>query len=237
MPYLSRQDIEIIAQRVVSAYKRLPSHNGREVNMVQPNLLVCSLLGLSVDHHTLSRSGAILGLTSCGPVSVPIFDDPTVPKYYDLDGRTLLIDSGLLAEGSNKGRYNFTLVHEACHQIYRMLFPRAYMVSIVRRKVHYCTTHASFGAGDWEEWRTNTLASAILMPADMVLSNMDAFGLGNSLKMRNKGFAPTEYRKFEQMADYMGVSKQALAVRLKRLSLLNFDYLEDPYALVDIYPD
>ena len=88
MPYLSRQDIEIIAQRVVSAYKRLPSHNGREVNMVQPNLLVCSLLGLSVDHHTLSRSGAILGLTSCGPVSVPIFDDPTVPKYYDLDGRT-----------------------------------------------------------------------------------------------------------------------------------------------------
>ena len=75
------------------------------------------------------------------------------------------------------------------------------------------------------------------MPADMVLSNMDAFGLGNSLKMRNTVFAPTEYRKFEQMADYMGVSKQALAVRLKRLSLLNFDYLEDPYALVDIYPD
>lgn len=55
--------------------------------------------------------------------------------------------------------------------------------------------------------------------------------------MLNKVFAHTEYRKFEQMADYMGVSKQALAIRLKRLSLLNFDYLEDPYALVDIYPD
>lgn len=205
--------------------------------MIQPDLLVCGMLGLSVDHHTLSRNGKILGLTSCGMVDVRIFDNPEIQEYYHLDGKTVLIDSRLQAENTNKGRYNFTLTHEGCHQIYRMLFPKEYMPGISRRKVHYCTTSSSSRVGDWEEWRTNTLASAILMPMDMVLNNMATFGLGNGLKMLNRVFAPTEYKKFEQMADYMGVSKQALAIRLKHLALLDFDYLQDPYALVDVYPD
>lgn len=237
MPYLSRQDIEIIAQRVVSAYKKLPSHNGQEVNMIQPELLVRDMLGLSFEYHSLSRSGKVLGLTSCGPVGVPTFDDPAAPEYYYLDGKTLLIDKRLLADNANQGRRNFTLIHEACHQIYRMLFPKEYMLSVPRRKVHYCTVRSFSGIVDWEEWRTNTLASAILMPVDMILNNMAVFGLGNGLKMLNKVFAPTEYKKFEQMADYMGVSKQALAIRLKRLALLDQDYLQDPYALVSVYPD
>ena len=110
------------------------------------------------------------------------------------------------------------------------------MVSIVRRKVHYCTTHASFGAGDWEEWRTDTLASAILMPADMVLSNMDAFGLDVPMRMVNRVFASIDYSRFSDMAAYMGVSKKALSIRMKQLGLLKADYLDDPYALVNIYP-
>lgn len=237
MPYLSRYDIELIAQRVISAYRKHFDHYGQEVDMVQPNLLVCDMLGLSVRHHALSRSGKILGLTSCGAVDVQIFDKPESPEYYHLDGKTLLIDSGLRADNANKGRYNFTLIHEACHQIYRMLFPKEYTSGITRRKVHYCTTNASYRDGDWEEWRTNTLASAILMPADMVLNNMIAFGLGNRLRMLNKVFASPDYKKFEQMANYMGVSKQALAIRLKQLTLLDLDYLQDPYALVNVFPD
>lgn len=39
------------------------------------------------------------------------------------------------------------------------------------------------------------------------------------------------------MAAFLGVSKQALAIRLKRLGLLKEDYLQEPYALLDIYPD
>ena len=74
MPYLSRYDIELIAQRVINVYRKLPNHHGQEVDMVQPDLLICDMLGLSVGHHTLSRSGKILGLTSCGAVDVQIFD-------------------------------------------------------------------------------------------------------------------------------------------------------------------
>ena len=66
---------------------------------------------------------------------------------------------------------------------------------------------------------------------------MQVFGLGDRLRLLNRVFAPNEYDRFCKMADYMGVSKQALAIRLKQLGLLERDYLKDPFALVNIFPD
>ena len=37
------------------------------------------------------------------------------------------------------------------------------------------------------------------------------------------------------MADEMGVSKQALAIRLKNLGLLDREYLKNPYEMLNIY--
>ena len=36
------------------------------------------------------------------------------------------------------------------------------------------------------------------------------------------------------MAEFLGVSKQAMAIRMKRLDLLKKDYLQNPYALADV---
>jgi len=36
------------------------------------------------------------------------------------------------------------------------------------------------------------------------------------------------------MARFLGVSKQALAIRLKRLGLMKKDYLQNPYTLADV---
>ena len=235
--YLSRNEIEQIARRVVSAYQRLPSVRKGPESVVSPTLLIHDLLGLSVGYHTLSRNGSVLGLTACGEVWVTVYDDPAHPEYYHLDGKTLLIDKGLTAKEGNQGRYHFTLVHEACHQIYKMLFPKTYMNPIAERRVHYCTAHRATGRGDWEEWRTDTLTSAILMPPDMVRSNMHRFGLGAKLRLLNHVFASEEYARFCELADYMGVSKQALAIRLKQLGLLERDDLQDSYALVNVFPD
>ena len=171
MPYLSKADIELIAQRVITAYKRLPICQEYPLNTIQPEILIHDLLGLSADHHLLSRNGTILGLTACSPVGIPIFDAPEAPEYYYLDGKTLLIDTRLLAENANKGRYHFTLIHEASHQIYRMLFPREYMSGINRRRVHYCMNCSFIENNDWEEWRTNALTAALVMQFDSILNN------------------------------------------------------------------
>ena len=235
--YLTKSDIEQIAQQVVSAYQKLPEAQEGPDNVIRPAILIRALLGLSIGYHTLSLNGSILGLTSCGEVWVTVYDNPGRPEYCHLDGRTLLIDKGLTVEGANIGRRHFTLVHEACHQIYRMLFPHAYAGDIAERRVHYCTLRRTVARGDWEEWRTDALASAILMPLGLVKNNMRAFGFGDGLRLLNRIFAPDEYDRFCKMANHMGVSKQALAIRLKQLGLLERDCLQDPFVLVDVFPD
>lgn len=233
--YLSRNKIEKISQRIIAAYRKLPEVQKRPTGKVCPELLVNGLLGLSIEYHLLSPNGDILGLTSCGEVGVPIFDNPEQPEHLFLDGKTLLIDKRLIAEGANKGRYHFTLVHEACHQIYKILYPEEYAGGVARRQVFYSMTPPAFVGDYWEKWRANVLTSALLMPADMVRANMAAFGLGENLRMLNRVFAPDDYKHFQEMADHMGVSQRALSIRLKQLGLLGKDYLQDPYELVDVF--
>lgn len=237
MPRLSRNNIEAIAHRIIAAYKRLPAVNEQEPDMIQPELLARSLLGLAISYHALSKNGSILGLTACGEVDVQIYDDPKHPEFFRLNGKTLLIDRDLIKEGANKGRYHFTLTHESCHQVFKMLFPREYTAPVRLRQIHYCTATLTRSEDYWEEWRTNTLTSAVLMPEEMVRSNMITFGLGEKLHMLNRVYAAEEYLRFSDMADHMGVSKQALAIRMKGLGLLEREFLQDPHALVNVCPD
>lgn len=113
----------------------------------------------------------------------------------------MLIGRYLIKEGSNKSRHHFTLTHEACHQIFKMLFPKEYASPLRLRQIHYCTIAPAENGDYWEEWCTNALASAVLMPEDMVRSNMLAFGLGEKMPMLNRVFAqeslsgpPSSYR-------------------------------------------
>ena len=163
-----------------------------------------------------------------------------VPRYYFLDGHTILIESSLAGKDANPGRRNFTLMHETCHQIFRMLFPTEYMPPTQYRKVCCCTS-AMYGPRlkptNWEEWRVNTLTAAILMPKERLIEQMHAAGLGEKLRLLNKVFAPKEYKAFSTVAETMGVSKSALAIRMKQLHLLDRDDLKDPYALVRVECD
>ena len=237
MPYFTRADIERIAIRVTTAYKKLPFLQGNTENKIRPDVLVRDLFGVTAEYHNLSRNGTILGLTGGAGVGVKIFDDPERPEYIFLDGKTLLLDKRLREENANVGRHNFTLIHEACHLIFQMLFPQEYMREPRCRQIHYCTVPPARYGDYWEEWRTNALASAVLMPSDMLRSNMATFGLGEKLHLLNKVFAPAEYCRFTEMADYMGVSRQALSIRMKQLGLLDIDQLQDPYAFVNVFPD
>ena len=128
-------------------------------------------------------------------------------------------------------------MHETCHQIFRMLFPAEYMLPAQCRKVCCCTS-SMYGYQikqiNWEEWRVNTLTAAILMPKELLIGQMHAAGLGEKLRLLNKIFAPKDYEKFAAVAEGMGVSKSALAIRMKQLHLLDRDDLKDPYALVRV---
>ena len=239
MPYLSKREIEAIATRVVNAYQRMVGTTGPMSQRVCPELLIQNLLGLNITYRTLSIDGSILGMTAFEQVGVKIYEKKN-PAYFYLDGRTVLIESSLTDPGANPGRLHFTLIHEASHQILRMLFPEEYAPGISRRQVYCCTDSTmQYGARpvDWEEWRVNMLTAAILMPMDLLVKQMNAVGLDPKIRMLNRVFAPKEYQAFATVAENLGVSKAALSIRLKQLGLLTRNDLKDPYALVRIEPD
>lgn len=235
MAYLSRGSIEKIARKTVSAYQELPGWEGKKQFRVDPEVFARDLLGLSMEYHVLSPDGSILGATSCDRTTLPIFDTPEVLDFFHLDGRTILIEKDLIGEGANQGRYHFTLMHEACHQLLGLIFPEEMQES--RYRIRYYMEGAEAAEDYWEEWRANTLASAILMPLEMIRHNMEEFGLGEKIQTLNRIYFPKVYDNFCKMAEYMGVSLQALSIRLSHLGLLKNNYLENPYRMVDIFPD
>ena len=63
MLYLSRLDMERIAQRVLRAYRKLPEAQERPA-CVDPELLARKVLGMTVRYRHLSEDGELLGMDS-----------------------------------------------------------------------------------------------------------------------------------------------------------------------------
>lgn len=233
MSYLAQNDIEAIAIRITNDYKRLPRFRGHAVKRITPEILTCELCGLRLDHYHLSKDGLTLGMTSDGKADVLVYGENGEPIIFLLDGATVLVERDLKDDPAQKGRYNFTLCHETSHQILSRLFPSS-REGIQNRVVSFRGQALQYPIQDWREWQADCLASALLLPADLVWAALQQFGLETGIPVLNKIFRPEEYEKFCKMAQFLGASKQALAIRLKRLGWLGKEYLIDPYALVRI---
>ena len=231
MPYLTRKEIERIARRVVSAYCELPVHEGYSCRSIDPSILATDLLGLKVEYHALSPAGNVHGLTTFSDAEVTIYDNPAKPESFLLDGKTILMEKKLIENYAYYGRWHFTVAHEASHQIYRMLYPKEYLSGARYRTVHYYSSPRS--PTDWDEWRVDCLASAILMPEELLRRNIAKVGLDERITILHR--ACKDYRPFCRVAFNLGVSTAALALRMKRLGLLDSYYLGDPNDLITAY--
>lgn len=237
MKYLSRRDIESIGERVFRAYTKLPDLIGTTIYKILPDKLITDVLGLNLEYHHLSLDGSVLGLTTpFSAVEYKVFDYADEESYCVLDGKTILIERDLNTDISQVGRCNFTKSHEAGHQILKMLFPNDYGDS--NKKIHFYLSQPPRSKKiDWLEWQANGIASVVLMPRDIVKRAMFLFNLGEKISMINKVYATREYEQFSAMADFLGVSKTALSIRLNQLGLVERDYFKNPYDLTNIYYD
>ena len=159
--------------------------------------------------------------------------------FFFLDGKTVLVEKDLNFDSKLKGRKNFTLMHEGSHQIFKMLFPHDYGVTQKSAGVHYCKANSERNKpiSDWEEWQANTLGAAILLPENLIKQGMYLFSLGEKIECLNKIYYPSVYKRFDALADFLGCSKKALAIRMKQLGLLKKEYLDNPFDLVTVYPE
>ena len=236
MKHLSRKEIEAIAARVVTAYKKLPELEGQPIYRIEPELLIRNLLRLNIEYHHLSLNGSVLGVTSPAEnVGVRIYDNTDQEEFFFFDGKTVLVERDLKEDISQKGRCNFTSVHEASHQIFKMLYPKEYGYKPNGQNLHFYTNKSECRKPieNWEEWQTNVLTSAVLLPDDLVGKAMQLFDLGDKIKTLNRVYCSYIYDRFCDVAAFLGVSKTALAIRMKQLGRLEHDYLDNPYALID----
>ena len=239
MKRLSRKDLELLGNRVTKAYMELPENKGRQIFRIEPELLCEQLIGLKIDYRHLSADGSILGLTAFEGVGIDLpWDDADDGVYY-LDGKTVLIESDLRDSIEQSGRKNFTIAHEASHQILKMVYPREYGTRPHAQPLHFCRANSirKRPISDWEEWQSNTLASFVLLPRFLVEQAMALFAVGSGIKILNRLFYKEDYDKFVCMSELLGCSKAALAIRMKQMGCIGQDYLDNPYRLLDVEVD
>ena len=229
----------MIADKYVQAYMALPDVRNTQIYRIDPELLLEKVLGLNVEYQHLSYDGSILGMTSFTEMGVQVFEDDDNEAFFFLDGKTVLVEKDLNFDSKLKGRKNFTLMHEGSHQIFKMLFPNDYGVTQKSARVHYYKANSERNKpiSDWEEWQANTLGAAILLPENLIKQGMYLFSLGEKIECLNKIYYPSVYKRFDALADFLGCSKKALAIRMKQLGLLKQEYLDNPFDLVTVYPE
>lgn len=233
MPYLDNNALEKVSVRVLRAYWKLPT--AKETPWyVDPDLLLSELLGLSIQFRHLSNDGLTLGMTSYAPVDIAL-PDCAPGEVVCLDGKTVLIEKDLDKPDSVVGRRNFTVMHEGCHHILNMLYPGAYSEGEKdRRIIKYRLSKPRTSIGS-EEWQSDTLTSCLLMPADLLRRNMRLVGLPEHLDYLNPVWRKQSYEQFVSLSELMGVSKQALSYRMKKLKLLGEDQRDNPNGLLDVW--
>ena len=167
--YLTRKNIEQISERVLRAYWKLPDAL-LEPQRVVPDVLLESLLGLTISFRHLSIDRCTLGLTCFHEIGIEIYDDPS-EDFFMMDGKSVLIETDLNEPYASVGRRNFTVMHEGCHHILHMLFPFDcdYGMS-ARRVLKYRMTGYKRSSMDVAEWQTDAVVISYNGDADLTLT-------------------------------------------------------------------
>lgn len=185
-------------------------------------------LGVEYDWKYITPDQSILGATAFNAGYVWVWPEPhyregMLPTRTYLPKGGILIDA-TLTEGENRGRENFTVMHEVFHQVLHK--------NCFRREkpdyIHGTSQKALNGKKvlktplDYIEYQANTCAAAFLMPQNLVC---------NIFKKRSSNLGtcyplPCDYMVESiicDMSDEFSVSKQAMRFRLNKLGLITFD--------------
>lgn len=220
--YLSRKDLEQIAQPVIEQYKHFCVSQYHLCYNIDPTELA-SLLGYKVEYAYLTQDGSVLGQTATVPLWTTVIDATLGETYYYLDGQTILIEKKLLCNPLAVGCRNFTIAHELAHQLLNQHFPSVYAA-----QYRHCCFNRKLvkkEVTNWYEWQADALAAALLLPPDAIESAMFIFGLGSKMTVLSRRYSQHRYECFCSMAQFLGVSKTTLAYRMEQLGLLERNFL------------
>lgn len=210
--FLSEIDLNKMGQDIVLAY------NQDIYAPVDIEGLLKKMLNISVEDYTLHPSGLILGMCSNKSQLVKVKKGNEI-LLAELNRNVVFIDSSLTAP-QYEGRRNFTIAHEGSHHFLFNLekrtsgYERSFYRKIMQARIF-----------DPEEWKADILASCLLLPEQNVRCAFYKFFQKDHVDT----ISPFDYLNFNhltEMALFFHVSKTALAIRLKKLGLINDFYFK-----------
>lgn len=194
--------LECIARKTLMQYD--PLYLNKFPQAVPLERIIEEVFELEIDYMRLTIAGDELGRM--------IYDNGYTTRFnsqkddYELvsvRAGTILIETQLVKNPMQYGRYRFTLAHELAHWIlHKRLFAGTGIAAAT-----YKTDSLD---DDSAEWQANYLATAILMPVGQVKRG---FYQMRTEKLTDKG-------RVEKLAGLFEVSKEAMGYRLKDIGLV-----------------
>lgn len=141
-----------------------------------------------------------------------------VPRQIYLEKGTILIDSSL-TEGKNRGRENFTVMHEVFHQVIHKNCFRREKPDYTHRSTAKALNNKKrlVTALDYIEYQANACAAAFLMPHTLLTDTYRKCYSGNNLLYADSDQAKTIIKK---LAPEFNSSELAMKYRLLNIKLL-----------------
>lgn len=182
-------------------------------------------LDVPYDWKYLTPDQSILGATAFSGGLLWVWPESKyyeglLPYQIEVEPGTILIDT-TLTEQDNRGRENFTVMHEVFHQVlHKKCFrtmPKNYVHPTASRTIDGQVRYASYALAMIEK-QANACAAAFLMPADLTRNTYKYLYRAAGFNRYNYGFV---YNTIKEMAEEFSVSQQAMSIRLQTLGLID----------------
>ena len=232
MHRICRNELRNLANRVLTFYKT-QKRIRNDIFTVDIEALA-EMLGYRVQNVFLGDDAELMGFTAFEPSLMILEDQNGYAIPVSADTNTIIMNQSI--KETCPGRYNFTLAHEVAHLILDMVYHLGYRVKY-RSKPKLIKNELYYTPFDYEEYLADRLASLLLLPDSAIRKEFKrSFG-----KIRIDIISPfgnrEHYYEFCKMAEFFGVSREALGIRLEQIGMLGkYKRYQYPSAL-DIIPD
>ena len=227
---VTKKDLWDLAKRVLKFYKT-------KMNVTSDTYCVdiealAGFLGYRVQNVSLGEDADIMGFTAFDPTVLDLSDQCGYPVSVAVDPNTIVLNDSII--DTCVGRYRFTLAHEVAHLILDMVYHVNYKVKYRSnpKVIKICRNNTY----DYGEYIADRLASYLLILDNVLRIKFKEFFKHSRVDIISPFDNTGDYSRFCKIADYFGVSREALGIRLQQTEMLGKYYSYQHQYKLDVYP-
>ncbi|SEB01728.1 protein of unknown function [Pseudobutyrivibrio sp. ACV-2] len=223
--HCTNYSLEELENKAIELIRKFDEERLYKTKPIDVYAVIEKCLGVPYDWKYLTPDQSILGVTAFSDGYLYVWPES---RYYEgllpykvyVEKGTILIDE-TLTEKENRGRENFTVMHEIFHNV---LHKECFIAedSTIMHPTYSRTIDGKIktSSGVWKtiEWQANVCAASFLMPADLVRAEYEERYSQAKFARHNRDYM---WKLIKNMSSDFNVSKQAMSYRLQNLGLIN----------------